>query len=81
MSNSAVQVTFPCPACGKFVTLRTFRATGPCPVCGTTLEVNLYVRPIPSPGHEGGGEDLGSGNSKKFDERRFRPVAQPPDQG
>ncbi len=74
MLSSAVQLTFPCPACGGFVTLRTFRAAGPCPACGTHLEVTLQVRPVIDPPPESGA----SGSSKKFDERRFRPVAQPP---
>lgn len=74
MINSAVQLTFPCPACGGFVTLRTFRALGPCPACGTKLEVNLHVRPI----FDEAGPEPDSGSGKKFDERRFRPVANPP---
>lgn len=74
MINSSVQLTFPCPACGGFVTLRTFRAAGPCPACGTKLEVNLYVRAI----IEDTEEQEESGTGKKFDDRRFRPVANPP---
>jgi|GEM_PF-1911143 len=45
MFDSAGQLTFPCPACGGFLTLRTFRATGPCPSCGTMLDVHLSVQP------------------------------------
>ena len=74
MVNSAVQLTFPCPACGGFVTMRTFRASGPCPACGTKLEVNLTVQPVVENEDEG----PSSGSGKKFHERRFRPVTQPP---
>ncbi len=75
MFNSAVQLTFPCPACGGFLTLRTFRAMGPCPTCGTQLEVSLHVRPI-VPQITPSNSDSASG--RKFDERRFRPSPQSP---
>jgi hypothetical protein len=73
MIDSAVQLTFPCPACGSFLTLRTFHALGPCPSCQNMLTVDLNVTvqgaptaapQLPQPG-------------KKFNDRRFRPVAQP----
>ena len=73
MFNSAVQLTFPCPACGGFLTLRTFRALGPCPACGTQIEVNLHVRACP-PQVLLAPEDPAQG--RKFDERRFRPSIQ-----
>ena len=72
MFNSAVQLTFPCPACGGFLTLRTFRAMGPCPACGTQLEVNLHVRQV-IPQLQPPADDPAAG--RKFDERRFRPSA------
>ena len=75
MPSSAVQLTFPCPACGGYLSLSTFHASGPCPTCQTVLEVHLSVSqkvpqvgPVPASGASSG---------KKFDERRFRPVAQP----
>lgn len=74
MINSAVQLTFPCPACGGFVTLRTFRGVGPCPACHTQLEVNLHVESVKPRADEGSSP----GSGKKFDERRFRPVVGPP---
>lgn len=76
MFDSAVQLTFPCPACGGFLTLRTFRATGPCPSCRTMLDVNLSVQPSSTLGEM----PTASGDSagKKFEERRFRPVNHPP---
>lgn len=77
MFDSAVQLTFPCPSCGGFLTLRTFKATGPCPSCKTVLNVDLSVKPASA--------DQGvpsliplDASGKKFDERRFRPVTQSP---
>ncbi len=73
MLNSAVQLTFPCPTCGGFVTSFTFRAAGPCPSCGTQLEVSLDVRPVSAALDEYAAPETG----KKFDKRRFRPAVQP----
>lgn len=70
MFKSAVQLTFPCPACGSFLTLRRFRAAGPCPSCGTHLDVALDIHqgaPAPDDPHGTGG--------RRFADRRFRPVA------
>jgi hypothetical protein len=73
MPDSAVQLTFPCPACGSFLTLRTFHGLGPCPACHVMLTVDLNVTtgdtvtPV---------EQLEAGG-KKFSDRRFRPVSQP----
>ena len=78
MFNSAVQLTFPCPACGGFVTLRTFRASGPCPACNTHLEVNLQVRTGAATTVQQLYPEGDPGGGKKFDERRFRPAVQPP---
>ena len=76
MFNSAIQLTFPCPACGGFLTLRTFKAAGPCPACGTHLTVNLSVQAetptVIQPAVAAPAPPAG----KKFDERRFRPVTQ-----
>ena len=43
MPKSAVQLTFPCPACGGYLSLSTLHATGPCPTCKAPLEVHLSV--------------------------------------
>ena len=74
MFKSAVQLTFPCPACGGFVTLRTFRAEGPCPACGTNLEVNLYVQPRIPDGQEAVAQSGAPVGAKRFELRRFRPA-------
>ena len=73
MIDSAVQLTFPCPACGSFLTLRTFHALGPCPSCQNMLSVgfNVTVQDTVNPAEQL--ETVG----KRFDDRRFRPVSQP----
>ena len=74
MPKSAVQLTFPCPACGGYLSLNTFRATGPCPTCKTILEVDLSVHQrVPQVGQS---TKPGPSSGKKFEERRFRPAAQ-----
>ena len=70
MFKSAVQLTFPCPACGSFLTLRRFRAAGPCPSCGVHLNVSLDVHQGPS-----ASEDPQGASARRFEDRRFRPVA------
>ena len=75
MFNSAVQLTFPCPACGGFLTLRAFKAVGPCPACGTQLEVNLQVQQASAAVLAADGD---GGPPKKFEERRFRPSPMEP---
>ena len=73
MIPPSVQLTFPCPACGHHLTLRTVQASGPCPTCETTLTVSLAVTT--------GDQDATGGLPTpplKFDERRFRPVFRPP---
>lgn len=72
MFNSAVKLTFPCPTCGGFLTLRTFQASGPCPACDTHLEVRFQI-------HSGTGRTglpprrtVG----KNYEKRRFRPSPQ-----
>ena len=73
MIDSAVQLTFPCPACGSFLTLRTFHALGPCPSCQNMLTVDLNVT---AQGTVTAVEQL-EASGKKFNDRRFRPVSQP----
>ena len=73
MIDSAVQLTFPCPMCGSFLSLRTFHGAGPCPSCQTVLRVDLNVTPT---GDDQTVQQLESAG-KKFHERRFRPVSQP----
>ncbi|NNC87521.1 MAG: hypothetical protein HKN82_03555, partial [Akkermansiaceae bacterium] len=70
MFNSAVQLTFPCPACGSFLTLRSFRAAGPCPNCATFLDVNLGV----TQGEPPAAVPTLEGQGRRFADRRFRPV-------
>lgn len=69
--NSAVQLTFPCPSCGGFVTLRTFRGHGPCPVCQTKLSVELNVTAVV----EHTPEEAPHSPKKCFNNRRFRPAS------
>lgn len=74
MVNPSTQLTFPCPECGEFLTLRTLQAAGPCPSCATVLEVHLTVTPRTR-------LEIGPDsdpNGKKFESRHFRPVGQPP---
>jgi hypothetical protein len=77
MFDSAVQLTFPCPSCGGFLTLRSFKATGPCPSCKTVLDVDLSVKPN-SADHSVPYLIPLDASGKKFDARRFRPVTQSP---
>ena len=73
MIDSAVQLTFPCPACGSFLTLRTFHALGPCPSCQRKLTVHLNVEVD----HSSPPATESASSGKKFAERRFRPVSLP----
>lgn len=75
MFDSALQLTFPCPSFGGFLTLRSFKATGPCPSCKTVLDVDLSVKPS-SADHSVPGLIPLDASEKKIDERRFLPVTQ-----
>ncbi len=74
MFNSPVKLTFACPTCGGFLTLRTFQASGPCPACGTHLEVRFRVQSVT--GRDGHPARRAVG--KNFEKRRFRPSPEVP---
>ena len=72
MTNSPIELSFPCPACGIRLTILQTTADGPCPHCHIPIQIELTtslrrVETLPT------SEAIPQRNN--FDRRRFRPAS------